>query len=1074
MALLETFIVGIGSSIAKTALKKWISDNAPFELAASESIVDVVKDKTKDYIAKRSLKRKIEEISEVAATTILNQIEKRKWELSETEIKKIANAARSTLDSVDFNSKLLAEKKLDPSELTNFLLELPGSKGGNPKYASTETGDKHTIYYLILSEATKIIIDLSENLPHFTRDTLAEILKKDHEILEITKEICARIDLYYNTTADTNLASLQFEADYRHAVNLRLNELQLFGLEVNPRNKRYSLSVAYITLETEVTIPVGAKSQISAGSLPADSIIQKFRRVLVRGRAGSGKTTLLQWLAVSAANRRLTLSDHDSDLIIPFFIRLRDFATSQLPKPDLFHAQISQALPSPPKNWVSDILSKGNGLILVDGIDEVSEDNRSDSWQWIEDLIHLYPDNHFVITSRPHASEHPNLDELQFAIANISDMTRENIESFVVHWHDAIKSKNENPDEISELDRLADSLTKKLRTQRSLEHLATNPLLCAIICALNRDRTDNLPNERSELYRACIDMLFRRESDRKIDLPEYCKLSDPQKYLILQNLALWMTRNGWSNCDKTESISRIQDALMDLQERPPLLNGHDTLRLFVERTSILRDLPNHKIDFPHRTFQEYFSALALIEENSLQELINNAHQEQWREIAILASGIKGTDSETLVGGLVQRGDKEKNAEMKSSLHLLAGAALDTALAIPAHSMIPDNVADRLAKIIPPKTIQVAKGIASAGDNAAPLLSPEPKWSDTEKLLGARALATIDSSESELVLNSYLSPNWLNLQRDLFLGKTRALKDKSSALSVIHLDLSPLEDEALQSFSRISSCTELRSLDISGIPITNLEPIQSCRKLRKLTMRETLIDKLSPLRRLDRLESLIASSSPIESLSDLEDLRALREIDLSHTLVRDFDFVLHHPRISTVIAIDCPIVDFSPFRFLPTLETLHISKTSFSDPSVLSGFIALSSLDISATEIGHSPIFPELPSLGELVLNQTRIKELEGFPPIVGLSHLDLSDTEITEIPEFDKFPNLNMLDISGTEIENFEPLNAFRGLKTLIVDEIQFSSFDFSKTTSAEIRKNSENEEQEPTVPPAKQKWWFK
>src|SRR5207302_7338323 len=95
----------------------------------------------------------------------------------------------------------------------------------------------------------------------------------------------------------------------------------------------------------------------------------------------------------------------------------------------------------------------------------------------------------------------------------------------------------------------AERLKEEVRRNRSKRILATNPLLCAMLCALNRERHQQLPSDRIELYEACCELLIeRRDVERHISLAQYsaAALSYTQKRLLLADLAYWFVRNGWT------------------------------------------------------------------------------------------------------------------------------------------------------------------------------------------------------------------------------------------------------------------------------------------------------------------------------------------------------------------------------------------------------------------------------------------------------------------------------------------------------------------------------------------------
>src|SRR3989454_10771983 len=106
---------------------------------------------------------------------------------------------------------------------------------------------------------------------------------------------------------------------------------------------------------------------------PVDVVLASSQRLLIRGSAGSGKTTLLQWIAVKAATKSFEGPlTHWNDML-PFYVRLRQYVRSDLPRPELFIEFSAPAIADTmPKGWVHTALRSGRALVLVDGVDELS------------------------------------------------------------------------------------------------------------------------------------------------------------------------------------------------------------------------------------------------------------------------------------------------------------------------------------------------------------------------------------------------------------------------------------------------------------------------------------------------------------------------------------------------------------------------------------------------------------------------------------------------------------------------------------------------------------------------------
>ncbi len=95
-----------------------------------------------------------------------------------------------------------------------------------------------------------------------------------------------------------------------------------------------------------------------------------------------------------------------------------------------------------------------------------------------------------------------------------------------------------------------------------------------------------------------------------------------------------------------------------------------------------------RIDFIHRTFEEYLAARAAVNEDETGELIRNAHNDQWREVIVMAAGhAQPRQREEILEGLLTRADSEPRNQQ--ALQTLAVACLETSSQLdpPLHAKI---------------------------------------------------------------------------------------------------------------------------------------------------------------------------------------------------------------------------------------------------------------------------------------------------------------------------------------------------------------------------------------------------
>ncbi len=312
-----------------------------------------------------------------------------------------------------------------------------------------------------------------------------------------------------------------------------------------------------------------------------------------------------------------------------------------------------------PAGWAHECLAAGS-LVLIDGVDEVPADKRAQLLDWLSDLTSMYPATVFVVSSRPAAldAEEPvplgiNLRLIGFDSISLEPMTLVDCEALITRWHAAATRDFPDSETRQALDTYERNLRRTIRARPPIRNLAANPLLCSMMCALNWDRQEQLPDQRMELYRLALDMLLDRREEARSILPVYgYRLDRTTKEKLLDALAYWMLRNAYSEAPRDGAEYVIEGAatrLPHITAPPDLL-----LNELLERSGVLR-VPQHgTIDFIHRTFMEYMGARAAVSARDFGLLVEKAQVENWREVVVFAAGhASDKDRDTLISELLR-------------------------------------------------------------------------------------------------------------------------------------------------------------------------------------------------------------------------------------------------------------------------------------------------------------------------------------------------------------------------------------------------------------------------------------
>lgn len=517
-------------------------------------------------------------------------------------------------------------------------------------------------------------------------------------------ELIARVDELIARTPRPGAHDRAFERRYLPYVAERHNHITIYGIDLRDSPDRWPLEVAYLSLEAAETeerqLPDEHSGAAFTVQLPAEDALSTHDRVLLRGDAGSGKTTLVQWLAVTAAR--------DGDRI-PYVLPLRTLIrTGQLPSPEAFLT--ATACPhTPPEGWTERVLTAGRALVLVDGLDEIPSADRNGTRDWLQSLIRAFPGNRWLLTSRPTAIRPDWLSSEGFHELTLVPMRRSEVKTFVERWHTAARAPEyEGP------------LLDSLRTKRDLARLATNPLMCGLICALHRERRGYLPTGRKELYDAALTMLLaRRDRERGMGALEGAELGEEAQLEILQRLAYALVLSGRTEMDQETAEGIVERCLPTVAGQG---DARTVLRDLLLRSGLLRQPADGVVDFVHRTFQDYLGARYAVEEGHLDVLTSHADDTQWEDVIRMAvAHARPRERVVVLRQLLAREDPR--------LTLLALVCLEHATALdPA---VRAEVESRSAALIPPRTTADAHTLADAGPLVLELL-PGPEGLTAEE------------------------------------------------------------------------------------------------------------------------------------------------------------------------------------------------------------------------------------------------------------------------------------------------------------------------------------------------------
>ncbi|MFE6691385.1 NACHT domain-containing protein [Streptomyces sp. NPDC057743] len=690
--------------------------------------------------------------------------------------------------------------------------------------------------------------------------------------------LVTKIDDFLDRHPSPRAADLAFERTYLAHLARKHGRLTIYGIDLHNSPDRWPLDAAYMSLAA--TGPSREEHPFEdlppRAPLPADQALAGRDKVLLRGVAGSGKSTLVQWLAVSCTKPLAATSLPHLYGRIPFVLPLRTLtrAGAPLPTPDHFLPAVGCPVSgAQPDGWAHRVLTSGRALLLVDGLDEVPERDREATRRWLRDLLDAFPtDNRWLVTTRPSAVRDDWLTPDGFAELTLSPMSRDEVAAFITRWHTAARSDTEDPEELAAYE---ESLLTSVRTKPDLGRLATNPLMCGLICALHRDRRGYLPHGRKELYDAALSMLLsRRDRERDMRGPDGIELPDEPQIQLLQRLAYWLIRNGRTELDRARAEQILTDALPAVPAAASQGPAPAVFRHLLHRSGLLREPAPDTVDFIHRTFQDYLGAKAAVEDGDFGLLVQHAGDSQWEDVIRMAvAHARPRERAELLRELLARNELRTD--------LLAMACLEHATEI--DPTVREEVTARAGAILPPRTREESDLLAAAGPLVLELLPGPDGLEDDEAQEVIITAATIGTDAALECVKRFRNHPSATARAQLGYQWAKFDTDRYAEEVIQHLDIGT-------SIS-VSSPTELRALaSLGGRPRTTVNGAFTV---------EELLDGLHP----QQVTSLSLTNNPV--ISDL-------------TFLRDF------PALKSLSLQGCPAVEsLAPLAGLP-LRSLGVS------------------------------------------------------------------------------------------------------------------------------------------------------
>lgn len=442
----------------------------------------------------------------------------------------------------------------------------------------------------------------------------------NRELMELLRSLRTSLRRSENDL-ETNTPTARQALEYKAYIS----RLTRFGWTIHPRRH---LDVREVFPRfSEVSIcPVqhliGVKNRNSS-SEPIEStvwsslpyILNTSKRTLVIGPPGSGKSTSLRLLANKLA------SSTEETLPLPVFVTAREL---QKLRDKTIHSIFDWVEKSSAIGGLSSsihsLCSKGKVLLIIDGFDELSMRDLSETMLALRHFSSAYPASGWIGSCRTHGYQDLITSEAE-RVFSLCPLSVQDITRFANCW-------------ISDSKR-AFEFTQMIQSSPAAAFLASRPLFLSLLAQL-WENNNHIPVTPLRLYDAAVEMLLSKWDVERAVFREGSYDSITKKNF------LWR----WAlMCGRTDSYSH---RINDFHKSDECASEFTKLRLAelaqlcleIESSTGLLTQEGDHWTFSHRTFADFFAAQALLHlplgevENSI---LNSQNKDSWRAILELAA-----------------------------------------------------------------------------------------------------------------------------------------------------------------------------------------------------------------------------------------------------------------------------------------------------------------------------------------------------------------------------------------------------------------------------------------------------
>ncbi len=390
-----------------------------------------------------------------------------------------------------------------------------------------------------------------------------------------------------------------------------------------------------------------ASQQIMERPTPGDvwTLIHTDPRTVILGGAGMGKTTALKYITLQLARAAEKAAGAEEAVAVPIFIKLNALSAERSMEAlilNILHGYgIGQAWTERDIREIlrgeSSTFPAAEIVFIMDGLNEIQGDIATR--QMLNRFIRRHGERHrFIMTCR----EQDYLPIHGFKTVLLQPLTRYDIEAFLVRYMRQERGKR---------------VAREIFSDPQLIELAQTPLALYMFTQLAK-KTETLPKNRGVMFELFTDNLLERVDSEwwKIFGRSRSKTPLALRKRVLGQLGLYMQQHQQLTVSKRQWLVIIAKEYVKFHNMPDeaveqvtystMEDIHEEIK-FSGLIGYSSNVEQHRLEFAHHTYQEFFTALALkIEGAAVTQMVATPDAlQRWFGTMVLLFGISGKKTE---------------------------------------------------------------------------------------------------------------------------------------------------------------------------------------------------------------------------------------------------------------------------------------------------------------------------------------------------------------------------------------------------------------------------------------------